>query len=58
MLHGGTPILDKSSTRKSQAIHYFFEGCEQYYHPMFSEPLKGKYAKKWCDDKNNIKTTK
>lgn len=58
MLHGGTPIIDKKSTRKSQAIHYFFEGCEHYYHPMFSEPLKGKYAKKWCNDKNNIKTTK
>jgi hypothetical protein len=23
---------------------------------MFSEKSKGKYAKKWCDDDNNIKT--
>jgi len=55
LLHGGSKILDKNKTRYSQAIHYFYEGCQEYYHPMFSEPLKGKYAKKWCDDTYNIK---
>jgi hypothetical protein len=40
----------------TQAIHYFFGDCEQYYHPMFSDVPNAKYAKKWCDDTNNIKT--
>jgi ectoine hydroxylase-related dioxygenase (phytanoyl-CoA dioxygenase family) len=54
LLHGGIPIIDQKSTRKTQATHYFYEGCYQYYHPMFSKPFEGKYAKKWCDDKYNI----
>jgi len=59
MLHGGTNIegvTDLSKTRLTQANHYFFGGCEKYYHPMFSEKRKGIYAKKWCDDNTNIKT--
>lgn len=59
MLHGGCNInnvTDFSKTRLTQANHYFFEGCKEYYHPMFSSPLQGKYAKKWCSDTNNIKT--
>ena len=58
LLHGGIPIVDEKSTRKSQAIHYFFEGCEKYFHPMFSEPYKGEYAEKWCNEQKNIKTWK
>jgi len=54
LLHGGSDILDPSRTRKSQAIHYFFEGCEKYYSPMFSNPHRGEYAEKWCDSNNNI----
>lgn len=60
MLHGGcnvegvTDLVNK--TRLTQANHYFFGGCEQYYHPMFSEKTKGIYAKKWCDETTNIKT--
>jgi len=54
LLHGGIPIKDKSRTRFTQATHYFFEGCDQYYHPMFSKPFEGKYAKKWCDENNNV----
>lgn len=27
LVHGGTPMLDKSRTRWSQVTHYFFEGC-------------------------------
>ncbi len=56
LLHGGIPIIDKSRTRLTQAIHYFFEGCDKYYHPMFSNPFRGEYAEKWCNEKNNILT--
>jgi len=59
MLHGGSNtegVTDLNKTRLTQAIHYFFGGCEQYYHPMFSEKTKAKYATKWCNDTNNIKT--
>jgi ectoine hydroxylase-related dioxygenase (phytanoyl-CoA dioxygenase family) len=59
MLHGGCNVegvTDLNNTRLTQAIHYFFGGCEQYYHPMFSEKTKAKYATKWCNDTNNIKT--
>ena len=58
MLHGGIPVVDEKSTRQSQAIHYFFGGCEKYFHPMFSEPYKGEYAEKWCNEQKNIKTWK
>jgi len=57
MLHGGCNIegvTDFNKTRLTQANHYFFEGCTEHYHPMFSRPLKGQYAKKWCSDDNNI----
>jgi len=37
LLHGGSPHLDKTRTRHSQATHYYFEGC-QYYTPMKSTP--------------------
>lgn len=53
-LHGSIKIVDNSRTRYAQAIHYFFEGCEKYYHPMFSKTRLGLYAKKWCDENNNI----
>ena len=54
LLHGGTYVGNSEHSRKSQAIHYFFEGCEKYYTPMFSTPMLGKYAEKWCDSNNNI----
>jgi len=53
-LHGSIDIVDSSRTRYAQAIHYFFEGCSKYYHPMFSKSYLGIYAKKWCDENNNI----
>ena len=59
MLHGGCNIhgvTDFEKTRLSQANHYFFEGCDEYYCPMFSKRYLGVYAKKWCDNNNNIKT--
>jgi len=59
MLHGGCNIegvTDFTKTRLTQANHYFFKGCNKHYHPMFSRPLEGQYAIKWCDDNTNIKT--
>lgn len=59
MIHGGSnvpDVTDLNKTRLTQANHYFFGGCEHYYHPMFSEKTKGIYAKKWCDENTNIKT--
>lgn len=56
LLHGGTPVSDPHVSRNAQAIHYFFEGCKKYYTPMFSEPMEGLYANKWCDENNNILT--
>jgi Phytanoyl-CoA dioxygenase (PhyH) len=35
LFHGGSPILDRNSTRYSQVTHYFFENCA-YYTPMRS----------------------
>ena len=59
MLHGGCNVegvTDFSKTRLTQAQHYFFKGCDEYYHPMFSKKYKGQYATKWCSDDNNIAT--
>lgn len=59
MLHGGCNIegvTDLNKTRLTQANHYFFKGCEHYYHPMFTDKYNGKYADKWCSDDNNIET--
>ena len=56
LLHGGMQIVDENSTRLTQAIHYFYKDCTRYYHPMFSNIYEGNYAKKWCDEKSNIKT--
>jgi hypothetical protein len=59
LLHGGCNVkgvTDFNSTRLTQAQHYFFKGCNEYYHPMFTQKYKGLYANKWCSDNNNIKT--
>lgn len=59
MLHGGCNvegITDLTKTRLTQANHYFYRGCSEYYHPMFSNKLKGEYATKWCNEETNIKT--
>ena len=36
LLHGGSPILDKGSTRHSQVTHYYFHDCA-YYTPFRSD---------------------
>ena len=59
LLHGGCNVegvTDFSRTRLTQANHYLFEGCEKYYHPMFTKRSKGQYAEKWCSADNNIST--
>tara|TARA_R110002020_G_scaffold225140_3_gene435240 strand:- start:1068 stop:1994 length:927 start_codon:yes stop_codon:yes gene_type:complete len=59
LLHGGCNvegITDFALSRYSQVQHYFFKDCKIYYHPMFSRVSEGKYAKKWCDENNNILT--
>lgn len=39
LMHGGSPIKDRSRTRHSQVTHYFFEGC-RYWTPLLSGPGK------------------
>jgi hypothetical protein len=59
LLHGGSNVegvTDLNKTRLTQAQHYFFKGCDKYYHPMFTKKYKGQYALKWCNDTNNIKS--
>lgn len=59
LLHGGgnvSGITDLDSTRYTQANHYFFKGCDRYYHPMYTQKYRGNYADKWCSPDNNIKT--
>lgn len=43
LLHGGEPIADPESTRRSQVTHYYFEGC-RYYTPLYSDPPLGRYS--------------
>ncbi len=52
LIHGGDKIRDPKLTRKSQATHYYFEGCDIYYSPMFSNPALGNIAHKdlWAKD--------
>jgi len=52
LLHGGLKVVDTTRTRWSQATHYYFEGCEHYYAPMFSDPFNGKYSQKDIASKN------
>jgi hypothetical protein len=54
LLHGGAPILNPNSTRYAQATHYYFEGCNHYYSPMFSDVANGIYAKKDLSKKDII----
>ena len=53
LLHGGTPVENPEKiSRLSQATHYYFEGCDHYYAPMFSNPLEGLYSEKDLTSKN------
>jgi hypothetical protein len=46
LLHGGAPITNPNSTRYAQATHFYFEGCNHYYSPMFSDVANGVYSEK------------
>ena len=46
MLHGGAPITNPNSTRYAQATHFYFEGCNHYYTPLFSDIPNGIYSDK------------
>ena len=52
LLHGGAPISNPNSTRYAQATHFYFEGCNHYYAPMFSDVVNGKYSKKNLSEKD------
>lgn len=43
LFHGGDPIADPNSTRRSQVTHCYFEGC-RYYTPLYSDPPLGRYS--------------
>lgn len=42
LLHGGSEIMDPGRTRHSQATHYFFKGCKNFYRPMLSDLKNGR----------------
>jgi hypothetical protein len=52
LLHGGAEILNSESTRYAQATHFYFEGCNHYYSPMFSDVANGIYSEKDLSKKN------
>ncbi len=42
LAHGGAPIIDSGSTRRSQVTHFYFDDC-LYYTPMTSDVEGGRY---------------
>ncbi len=46
LIHGGDVVRDINSTRYSHVTHYYYEGCDIYYSPMFSEAWKGDFSYK------------
>ena len=52
LIHGGDEIKDPNSTRYSQVTHYYYEGCDKYYSPMFSNSWKGEFSEKDLKNKN------
>lgn len=52
LIHGGDIIRDPNSTRYSQVTHYYYDDCDVYYSPMFSEAWKGKFSHKNILEKN------
>jgi len=41
LLHGGSRIISKNSTRFSQVVHYHFDKLEKIYNPCFSSRMHG-----------------
>lgn len=46
LVHGGSPLLEPGRTRLSQVTHYYFEGCQNYHCPLFSNSHDGDYSAK------------
>ena len=49
LLHGGSPILDRTRTRLSQVTHYFFAGCS-YWTPLLSDVPRGLIRRRYPVD--------
>ncbi len=49
LVHGGSPVRDRSRTRHSLVTHYYFEDC-LYYQPQRSDPFLGRVE--WLDKRN------
>ena len=49
LLHGGTRMINKKLTRKSQVVHFHFDKGELFYNPGFSDPKKGVYVERKLD---------
>ena len=49
LLHGGTKMINKKLTRKSQVVHFHFDKGELFYNPGFSDPKKGVYVERKLD---------
>lgn len=52
LIHGGDIIRNTESTRYSHVTHYYYDDCDVYFSPMFSESWKGKFSEKNLLDKN------
>jgi ectoine hydroxylase-related dioxygenase (phytanoyl-CoA dioxygenase family) len=52
LIHGGDVIRDPNTTRYSQVTHYYYDDCDVYYSPMFSEAWKGEFSVKNIKEKN------
>jgi len=52
LIHGGDIIRDSKRSRYSQVTHYYFEGCDKYFTPMFSDAWKGSFSEKNLKEKN------
>lgn len=46
LLHGGSKIKNKNSTRLSQVIHYHFKNLNKIYNPCFSSRSNGIFAER------------
>ena len=46
LMHGGTKIKLKETTRYSQVVHYHFKDLDKIYNPCFSSRMYGMYAER------------
>ncbi len=53
VLHGGSPQLDKTLSRKSQVTHYYFEGCK-YWRPGASKRIRYYFEPDWIPHDESV----